>query len=235
MYAEAGSTDTEALAQGLGWMSSAFSPPIPLGAAVKPAAGALAATFDAMRADTELPTFHGDPQNLYYVFLGDLCANHSQSMQAYDLDFPATATLRQAEAVAEDMSSAVLHLFAANNYSSYTHVHIVEAVRAARRVLPMLSVAAARATLLRRVWQAVLFNFAIQNRPASAAPAADAQPRSWDVLIPGAKAQGDTHLHNIVWVASDEARQRFGADAKLYHTAADRALAIFEGGGKWAF
>eukprot|EP01062_Namystynia_karyoxenos_P065861 TRINITY_DN59910_c0_g1_i1.p1 TRINITY_DN59910_c0_g1~~TRINITY_DN59910_c0_g1_i1.p1 ORF type:complete len:406 (+),score=148.12 TRINITY_DN59910_c0_g1_i1:76-1293(+) len=225
--------DEEAAAQGLAWMSTAFAKPGPP-AAAPTRRGGLAATFDAMRGDARIPRYTMDPQKFYYVILADLAANHSQALQEYDLSVPDSISQEAAAAVAADMQSATLQLFAAGNFSSYTHVHMIEASRVTRRLLPRVSSPAARAELLRSLWQAMVYNYAIQSCPAAAPGALPPPSRGWADLVEAALAQGDTHLHNIVWVAKAE-HARGGQDGALWQLAAQRAVELFEAGGTWAF
>lgn len=158
-YVETGVTDMAA--QGLAWMATGYQPPAPL--ATKPTATNLTEVLTAMHADSRLPTFSGDPTFLYYGFLAELVANFSSVLQEYDLKVEDGVTLEESLALAVDMSDATFRLFAAANFSSYTNVHHIASVHATTRVLQYLG-AAERAKLLRRQWQAIVYNVGTNPR-----------------------------------------------------------------------
>lgn len=226
------SGDEEALAQGLAWMSTAFYPPTALADAPS-RSGALKEALSDMRGDKRLPVYTQDPQAFYYPILADLVANHSQVMQEYDVVIPENTPTKELDEVVAEMQHAVLLLFQGSNFTSYTNVHMIEACRVSRSLLPKLP-PAVQTQLIRRLWQAVVFNFAIQSRPQVGSDTGDEAARSWDQIVAGAFEQGDTHLHNLVWSGVAESKRSTG-DAALYQTAADKALALFEAGGKWNF
>ena len=122
-------------------------------------------------------------------------------------------------------------LFAATNFSSYTNLHHIAGIHAAARVLPYLPVAADRARLLRRLWQAIVYNNAIQDRPPIVVPPIEPS-RPWSELVTGTLKQVDVHLHELMYYASRDHHKL--PEARL-RQCADRALALFESGGKWKF
>jgi len=154
-------------------------------------------------------------------------------MQEYDVVVPDNTPVNDLDEVVAEMQHAVLLLFQGSNFTSYTNVHMIEACRVSRSLLPKLP-AQVQTQLIRRLWQAVLYNFAIQSRPQVGSTAVGEATRSWDAIVAGAFAQGDTHLHNLVWSGVAESKRSTG-DAALYQAAADKALALFEAGGKWNF
>ena len=91
--------------------------------------------------------------------------------------------------------------------------------------------AADRARLLRRQWQAVVYNVAIQGRPSMALPPL-ASARPWAEIVAGALKQTDVHLHELVVYARRDAH---GLPDERLRQCADRALSLFEAGGKWGF
>merc|ERR1712151_877408 len=221
--------DEEMAAQGLAWMSAAFHSPAPL--ASHGTQTDLSQTFAAMHSDARLPTYKGDPTTLYYVFLADLVANHSKVMADYDLDVADNISAVDAKALAKHMHDCTFKLFAAGNYSSFTHIHMISSARAVANILDALT-PKSRAELLRRQWQATLYNYAIQSRPSPTVPMLPAQSRSWSEIVAGTMKQTEYHLHELVLYA----KENFGdLDPKLLQVAADRALALIENGGTWAF
>jgi len=226
-YGETG--DEDMAAQGLAWMSTAFYPPAPL--AAQGSKKDLSETFEAMHNDARLPTYQGDPTMLYYVFLADLVANHSSVLAEYDLDVADDISVHDALVLAKHMEDATFKLFAAFNYSSFTHIHMISSARAVGNFMDLLA-APSRAELLRRQWQGTLYNYAVQSRPAPSLPTLPAESRSWTDILTGTFIQTEYHLHELVLYA----KENFGdSDAKLLQVAADRALALIEAGGKWAF
>ena len=249
-YMETGVPDMAA--QGLAWMATASQPPAPLAAA--PIFTEPEAVLSAMHKDDRLPTFAGEPTFMYYVFLADLVANHSATLQEhatphrtpalcrigasragcryrYDLAVADDISLDASLVLAVEMSDAALTLFAAANFSSYTSVHHVAGIHAAANVLPYLRSAADRSRLLRRLWQALVYNVAIQNRPPMSMPPLGA-PRTWKQITEAALRQYDVHLHELVVYAS---RDKHGLPDARLRQIADRAVALFEAGGKWGF
>merc|ERR1719174_1625834 len=89
-------------AQGLAWMATASQPPAPL--APSPTATSPKDVLAAMHKDGRLPTFQGDPTFMYYVFLADLVANHSATLQEYDLRVAEDISLDESLALAVEMS-----------------------------------------------------------------------------------------------------------------------------------
>ena len=217
------------VAQGLSWMSTAHSPPAPLN--LKPVATNLTKVLIDMHADNRLPHFSGDATFLYYEFLAALVANFSHVLGEYDLLIDSSAPLSYSLTLAEAMSDSLFQLFSATNCSSYTNVHHLASVHATARVLPYLPTAADRAQLLKRQWQAIVYNFAIQGRAAMTMPPVSTA-RSWEDIVAGARKQGDVHLHELVYYAS---RDPHSISDSRRRQSADRALALFEGGGKWGF
>lgn len=226
-YAETG--DVEMAAQGLAWMSTAFLTPAPLTA--HGSRKNLSETFEAMHADHRLPKFQGDPTSLYYNFLKDLFACCADIMNEYDLDISDDISANDAQELAKEMQDASFKLFAAYNYSSFTHIHLVSSSRAIASFMSLLT-GPSRAELLRRQWQGILWNYAIQSRPSPVLPNLPTQVRSWAEIVTGTLKQTEYHLHELVFYAKENYCE---SDSKLMQASADRALALIEGGGKWAF
>merc|ERR1712178_161760 len=90
--------DVDMIAQGLAWMSTAFSPPAPL--STSPTKKNLLEVLQEMHEDDRLPTYTGDPTMFYGVYLGDLIANYSTVLAEYDLAIDDTLELDAAMEVA---------------------------------------------------------------------------------------------------------------------------------------
>lgn len=227
-YSETG--DAEMAAQGLAWMSSAFSPPAPL--ASKPVHNMLVQTFEEMHSDSRLPVFKGDATMNYGVFFGNLVANYSKIMAEYDLDVADNISIKEGKEIAKEMEYASSKLFVAYNFSSFAHIHMISSARAVSNFMDLLP-APARAQLLRREWQGILYNYAIQSRPAPSFASLPSGVRSWKEIVAGTFKQTEWHLHELVLYAKESLE---GSDRDImYQVAADRALAFIEGGGKWQF
>merc|ERR1719231_1260478 len=147
--------DRDMVAQGLAWMSTAFSPPAPL--AAEPSKMNLTQVFQEMHEDDRLPTFKGDPTMFYGVYLNKLIADHSAVLAEYDLAIGDTLELDAALSIAQHMSDAVMQMFAAYNFSHFTNVHYSGSVFATKQLLRFAD-GKPRATLLRRMWQAIVYN-----------------------------------------------------------------------------
>merc|ERR1711988_1312924 len=230
-YAFGETQDSEMMAQGLAWMSTAFQPPAPL--AESGSRTNLLDTFKAISADERLPVYEGDATMLYGVFLGDLIVNHSSVMMEYDLDVSDSVTVAEAEVLIQEMESACFQLFASYNFSSFTHIHMISSVRAVANLVKYVT-APTRATLLRREWQGIMYNYAIQSRPAPVEihPAADI--RSWDDLTVGALGQPDYHMRELLWFAKEGSA---GLSDGFARYVSDQALAYIGQAGfnAWKF
>ena len=89
-----------------------------------------------------------------------------------------------------------MNQFAAYNFSHFTNVHFSGAVFAMGKLLGFTD-GRSRAVLLRRImWQAVVYNFAIQSSPSTELPPLDAELPSWDaILARGSLLQADGSSH----------------------------------------
>jgi len=221
--------DKDMVAQGLAWMSTAFSPPAPL--AAKPAKTNLTQVFQEMHEDDRLPTFKGDPTMFYGVYLNKLIADHSEVLAEYDLAIGDTLELDDALAIAQHMSDAVMQMFAAYNFSHFTNVHYSGSVFATKQLLHYAD-GNTRAVLLRRMWQAIVYNIGIQSRPSPELPPLDEELPTWDNLHERSFKQTDVHIHELLYYTGQEHHEI--SDERL-RQCADRALKLFESGGTWDF
>jgi len=223
--------DRDMVAQGLAWMSTAFSPPAPL--STNPSATNLTQVFEAMHKDNRLPTYPGDPTMFYGVYLMDLIVNHSTVLAEYDLLIDDVVELDKAQAVAQDMSDAVMNMFASHNFSHFTNVHYSSAVFAMKQLLKYAD-GKARAVLLRRMWQAIVYNIGIQSRPSPELPPLDPEDElpTWANLRERSFKQTDVHVHELLYYTSQEHHEI--SDMRL-RQCAHRALKLFESGGDWDF
>merc|ERR1739848_766437 len=145
-----------------------------------------------MHEDDRLPTYEGDPTMFYGVYLGDLIANYSAVLADYDLQISDEVDILEAEILAQHMSDTVMNLFAAYNFSHFTNVHYSGSIFAMKKML-MYSNSKTRAVLLRRMWQAIVYNFGIQSRPSPSMPPLDEELPSWDNLHERSFKQTDVH------------------------------------------
>jgi len=221
--------DRDMVAQGLAWMSTAFSPPAPL--AKRPSKTNLTRVFQEMHEDDRLPTYLGDPTMFYGVYLTDLIVNHSTVLAEYDLVVDDELELDAALAVAQHMSDAVMEMFAAYNFSHFTNVHYSGSVFATKQLLRYAD-GKSRAVLLRRMWQAIVYNIGIQSRPSPELPPLDDELPTWDDLRKRSFKQTDVHVHELLYYTGQEHHEI--SDARL-RQCADRALKLFESGGDWDF
>jgi len=223
--------DEEMMAQGLAWMSTAFQPPAPL--AEQGSRQDLMQTFKTISADGRLPVFQGDATILYGVFLGDLIANHSSVMMEYDLDVSDSVSVKDSLALTQNMEAACFQLFASYNFSSFVHIHMISSVRAVANLVKNVD-APTRATLLRREWQGLMYNYAIQSRPAPTVPEVSGDVRSWDELLSGSFAQPDYHMRELLLYAREGLS---GLSENFLRFAADRGLAYISEAGynAWNF
>merc|ERR1712096_259715 len=204
-------------------------PPAPL--ASKGSKKDLLQTFQTMHADSRLPLFKGDATENYMVFLGDLVANYSKIIAESDLDVADDISIEEGRDLAKHMEDASFKLFAAYNFSSFTHIHCISSARAVANLMALLP-APARAQLLRREWQGILYNYAIQSRPSPSLPPLPSPARSWNDIVAGSFKQTEYHLHELVLYAKENL---CGSAPELVQVAADRALAFIEAGGSWQF
>lgn len=221
--------DEDMVAQGLAWMSTAFSPPYPLNPS--PTQKNLSEVFQKMHDDRRLPIYTGDPTAMYYVYLGDLIANYSTIMAEYDLNVSDDVSLQDAERLAQHMSDAVMNMFAAYNFSHFTNVHYSGSVFAMKQMLQYVE-RKPRAVLLRRMWQAIVYNIGIQSRPSPAMPPIDDNLPSWANIKERSFKQTDPHIHEFTYYTMVE---KHNIDDARLRQCADRALKLFESGGKWDF
>jgi len=221
--------DKDMVAQGLAWMSTAFSPPAPL--AASPTATNLTQVFADMHQDERLPVYPGDPTMFYGVYLGDLIANHSATLAEYDLRVEDDMELEAALALAQHMSDAVMKQFAAYNFSHFTNVHYSGSVFAMKQLLRFAD-GKSRAVLLRRMWQAIVYNIGIQSRPSPELPPLDEDLPSWAELRKRTFDQTDVHLHELLYYTSQDEHH---LPDELLRQCMDRALRLFESGGDWDF
>jgi len=227
-YGETG--DADMVAQGLAWMSSAFQPPAPL--AKTGSKKDMSKVFAAMHSDKRLPDFKGDAVLHYMSYFNDLVANYSIIMAEYDLDVPDDISVDAAREVAKHMQDATFKLFAAYGFFSFVVLHCASAARNVYNLMDLLP-AAARAQLLRREWQGILYNYALQNRPSPALPSLPVKAnRSWDEILAGNFKQTEYHLHELVFYTKENL---CGTDPVLMQIAADKGLALIESGGTWKF
>merc|ERR1719478_1181645 len=98
------------------------------------------------------------------------------------------------------MQDACFKLFAAYNYSSFTHIHLISSSRAVANFMGLLT-GPSRAELLRRQWQGILYNYAVQSRPSPKLPALPAPVRPWTEIVKGTLSQTEYHLHELVLYA----------------------------------
>jgi hypothetical protein len=222
--------DEDMVAQGLAWMSTAFSPPAPL--STDPDQTDLRAVLNAMHADDRLPVYPGDPTMFYGVYLADLIANHSTVLAEYDLLIDDEVDEADAQNLAAHMADVGMNQFAAYNFSHFTNVHISGAVFAMGKLLGFTD-GHSRAVLLRRMWQAIVYNFAIQSRPSTELPPLDADLPSWDDILARSFNQTDPHVHELTYYTMKQDHPSI-SDERL-RQCADRALKLFESGGAWDF
>lgn len=222
--------DEDMVAQGLAWMSTAFAPPAPL--SEKPSATDLAATLVAMHKDERLPVYPGDPTMFYEVYLADLIANHSRVLAEYDLRVADEVSEKEAHDLAAHMADTVMNQFAAYNFSHFTNVHFSGSVFAMDKLMDFTD-SRSRAVLLRRMWQAVVYNFAIQSRPSTELPPVDAELPTWEQILARSFNQTDVHVHELVYYTMKQPHPSI-SDERL-RQCAHRALRLFEQGGDWDF
>merc|ERR1719272_2489546 len=106
----------------------------------------------------------------------------------YDLDVSDSVSVQDSLALTQNMEAACFQLFASYNFSSFVHIHMISSVRAVANLVKSVD-APTRATLLRREWQGLMYNYAIQSRPAPTVPEVSGDVRSWDELLSGSFAQ----------------------------------------------
>ena len=224
--------DTDMVAQGLAWMSTAFQPPAPL--AKIGSRSDLTTTLRDIHKDTRLPVFKGDAAVNYVAFLADLAANYSTVMQGYDLRVADDISLHQATTTIEKIHDVLIDLFAAGNASSMVQVHMISSAHSVAKLLPYCAKASTRAVLLRRHWQSVLYNFAIQNRPdPDKRPTLPPRPRGWSELVAAALKQSDVHVHEIVHYLKDLTSATHSDEYR--RGIASRVIQRFESGMTWHF
>lgn len=221
--------DRDMIAQGLAWMSTAYAPPAAL--ASDPQQLNLTSVFQQMHEDDRLPNYPGDPTIFYGVYLSDLIVNYSSVLSEYDLLVSDSISLEESEKVAQHMSDSVMEVFAAYNFSHFTNVHYSGSIFAMKKMLAYGD-ANTRAVLLRRMWQAIVYNFGIQSRPSPALPPLDDDLPSWDNILARSFNQTDVHIHELTYYTMKESHDI--DDARL-RQCADRALRLFESGGQWEF
>jgi hypothetical protein len=221
--------DEDMVAQGLAWMSTAFAPPSALNA--NPTKTDLKTTLDEMHADSRLPTFKGDPTIFYGMYRDILIGNYSEIMAEYDLSVPDELELDDAEQIAQHMSDEVMKLFAAYNFSHFTNVHYSGSIQAMQKMLEWVD-ASTRSQLVRRMWQAITYNFGIQSRPSPEMPPIDYTPPEWDNLLARSFNQTDVHVHELLYYTMTQHHEI--EDVRL-RQCADMALKLFESGGTWDF
>ena len=224
--------DTDMVAQGLAWMSTAFQPPAPL--AKIGSRSDLTATLSDIHKDTRLPIFKGDAAANYFVFLADLAANYSTVMQGYDLRVADDISLHQATTTIEKIHDALIGLFAAGNASSMVQEHMISSAHSVAKLLPYCAKASTRAVLLRRHWQSVLYNFAIQNRPdPDRRPTLSSRPGEWSELVAAAVKISDVHVHEIVHYLKDLPSTTHSDEYR--RAIASTVIQRFQSGMSWGF
>jgi hypothetical protein len=221
--------DIDMIAQGLAWMSTAFSPPAALSAA--PKQSNLTSVFEQMHEDTRLPNYTGDPTMFYGVYLTDLIVNYSTVLTDYDLLVSDSISLVDAEELAQQMSDAVMNVFAAYNFSHFTNVHYSGSIFAMKKLLAYGD-SKTRAVLLRRMWQAIVYNYGIQSHPSPALPPLEDEQPTWENILERSFNQTDVHIHELTYYTMKE---HHNIDDKRLRQCADRALRLFENGGDWSF
>merc|ERR1719197_917968 len=101
------------------------------------------------------------------------------------------------------MSDEMIKLFAAYDFSHFTNVHYLGSVQAMQNMLAWMD-GAARSVLLRRMWQAIVYNFGIQSRPSPAMPPLDADLPSWENIRQRSFNQTDVHIHELAYYTMKE-------------------------------
>lgn len=224
--------DTDMVAQGLAWMSTAFQPPAPL--AKIGSRSDLTATLSDIHKDTRLPIFKGDAAANYFAFLADLAANYSTVMQGYDLQVSDDISLHQATITIEKIHDALIGLFAAGNASSMVQEHMISSAHSVAKLLPYCAKASTRAVLLRRHWQSVLYNYVIQNRPdPDMRPTLSPSPGEWSEIVASALKQADVHVHEIVYYLKDLSSATHSDEYR--RGIASAVIQRFESGLAWRF
>jgi hypothetical protein len=221
--------DEDMVAQGLAWMSTAYAPPSPLNP--QPTKTDMKQVFEEMHQDARFPTYTGDPTIFYGTYRDDLIANYSDVMSEYDLLVPDEIELADAENLAQHMSDEVMKLFAAYNFSHFTNVHYSGSVQSMQKMLEWVD-GKTRSQLLRRMWQAINYNFGIQSRPSPEMPPIESAPPAWENLLARSFNQTDVHVHELMFYTM---KQHHDIDDERLRQCADMALKLFENGGDWDF
>uniref|UniRef100_A0A7S0JHI7 Uncharacterized protein n=1 Tax=Calcidiscus leptoporus TaxID=127549 RepID=A0A7S0JHI7_9EUKA len=233
----------ELVAQGLAWSSAAYAT-LPMPTAGYRSAAPLV-VLQALHDDPHpFPHYTGEDEGTCYPHgddphgnvcfndaVEDLIANHSAVLMRYEL---APSSLRPADAFAQ-LCRAALVVFAAGGYNDFYLLHLMTGSRAVWALATLSGLPWAEITLhdmLRALWRAMLYVYVVKRRP-SIAPAPVLTPpwRPWRSLQAAALLfPEEPHLAKLVLTCADF-HARWNDD--LYWQTAERAVALFEAGGKF--
>merc|ERR1712003_437994 len=79
---------------------------------------------------------------------------------------------------------------------------MISSVRAVSNLIKYVD-ARTRAKLLRREWQGIMYNYAIQGRPAPEVPEIGNVIGTWGDIVAGALAQPDYHMRELLFYAKE--------------------------------